>query len=199
VIEVRSLDSGQVELKIEDGRTFNFDRVLVATNIKDAPSFLPLEKNELFHKIEKKVKTIRYLVTVFKTTQLFSHRTIFFYSHMNAKLINRTQGILQFVKDPHLFIAYQILDDKISWQEAQVILENDLRDQLGVTEMWVRLQKEWSYFPHIPVENLNNDILGDIRKLQGQGGIYFVGSSWSSENVENAAEHAKFVCDNYFP
>ncbi|MBI3901212.1 MAG: FAD-dependent oxidoreductase [Chlamydiia bacterium] len=70
IIAVDSLANGKVELKTEDGKLLIFDRVLVATNIRDGQKFLPVNKNKLFHEIAQEVKTLRYLVTVFRTSQL---------------------------------------------------------------------------------------------------------------------------------
>ena len=60
------------------------------------------------------------------------------------------------------------------------------------------MQKEWSYFPHIPTERLSNDILAHIPQMQGQNGIYYVGGAWNFEATENAAESAKYVVETYF-
>lgn len=179
--------------------TYQFDRVVISTDIPTAEVIVDNPSREL-EVFARNLKKHRFLVTVIKTPDLpkSAHRSFFFYPNMTVKRINHIQSMVNFWNDPKLYVAYQTLDDQISWEEARKTLLSDLSETLGVKAFEVTKRVEWSYFHHIEAGGYSSEVSLAIQELQGKDGIYFVGESLNFESTESAAENAKWVVEKFF-
>lgn len=196
---------GEKVLSIEGGKltttkgTYNFDKVIISTDIPTARSIVMKPSNELEVFSESLIKH-RFLVSIIRTGDLPGKRrhSFFFYPNMTISRVNHILSMVNYWKNDELYVTYQNLEDKISWDEAHDILAEDIRATLGVKNFEVLKRVEWSYFHHLPPRALPPEVATALQKLQGQDGIYFVGESLNFESTESAAQNAKWVVEKYF-
>lgn len=89
----------------------------------------------------------------------------------------------------HLYVTGQIPGDYTA-QELRVFLERDLADQ-GARLVNVVNAKIWRYFPHLNLKAIENGLLGTMRGMQGAGGTWYSGASFSHESVANISNFNK--------
>lgn len=178
--------------------TYQFDRIVVSTDLMTAKSMLGTTSAELTL-LSQEMKPSRFLVTVIKTRGLpnSSHKSFYFYPNMTLTKINHLQSMVNYWDDSSLYVAYQILDDSIDWKESEKILREDLFQSLNIRFEVVK-KIEWSYFHHFKVGGLTYAISQALANFQGQNGIYFVGESLNFETVEHAAANAKWIIQHHF-
>jgi protoporphyrinogen oxidase len=178
---------------------YTFDRFVLATDLKTSRSIIKNPSPELML-MDSKIKKTRFLVSVLKTKELphGKHRSFYFYPNMTVKKINHIQSLVNFWDDARLYLAYQILDDKITLTEARKTLRYDLAKSLGIQQLEVVKHSEWSYFHHIEVGGFTRDVSNALVGLQGKAGIYYIGESLNFETVESAAQNAKWVVEKLF-
>lgn len=178
---------------------YNFDRVVISVNPQSARLFLenPSEELETF---ALNLKKHRFLVSAIKTHDLpkSAHRSYFFYTNMNLKRINHVQSMVNFWDNSKLYVTYQTLDDKVTWEEARTILLKDLNETLGVNGFEILTRVEWSYFHHIDVNGYTPEVSNAIKGIQGKDGIYFVGEALNFESTESSSHNAKYVIQKLF-
>lgn len=196
---------GEKVLSIEGGRllttkgTYQFDKVIISTDIPTARSIVMKPSKELQFFSENLTKH-RFLVSVIKTRELpgMKRHSFFFYPNMTTSKVNHILSMVNFWNNEEFYVTYQNLEDKISWKEAYHILAEDLRTTLGVNNFEVLKRVEWLYFHHLPPPALPASVATALQKLQGLDDIYFVGESLNFESTEAAAENAKWVVEKYF-
>lgn len=194
--EVLRVTAGTVET---NKGSYQFDRIIISTNFKTAKKLLPATSDAL-DTLAASLRQTRYLVSIIRTPDLpeGAHRTYFFYPNMTYIRINHIQSLANYWEDAGLYVAYQQLDGKTTWDEARKILGDDLNIDLKVENLEVVKQMEWSYFDHIPVGKFSPEVREALNNVQGQDGIYFVGESLNFETADSAAENAKWVVQNIF-
>lgn len=88
-----------------------------------------------------------------------------------------------------LYVTGQIPGDYTP-QELRVFLERDLADQ-GARLVNVVNTKIWRYFPHLNLKAIEGGLLGTMRRMQGAGGTWYSGASFSHESVANISSFNK--------
>jgi protoporphyrinogen oxidase len=194
--EVVSVEAGK--LTTTKG-SYQFNKIIISTDIPTARSIIMKPSSELNVFADALTKH-RFLVSIIKTKDLANraHHSFFFYPNMNASRVNHIQSMVNFWNNDELYVTYQNLDDKISWEEAEKILGADLSTTLGIKKFEILKKVEWPYFHHIPSGEFTEEVGLALKNLQGQDGIYFVGESLNFESTESAAENAKWVIEKYF-
>lgn len=179
--------------------SYHFDKVIISTDLPTAKLIVMKPSKEL-KLIAEKLVSHRFLVTVIKTKELKGqdHHSFFFYPNMTASKVNHVVSMVNNWSDDKLYVAYQNLDETISWSEAEAILSGDLKTSLGIKHFEVLKRVEWPYFHHIEANGFSEEMAKAFKTLQGQDGIYFVGESLNFESTESAAQNAKWVVENYF-
>ncbi|MEA9355614.1 FAD-dependent oxidoreductase [Bacteriovorax sp. PP10] len=192
-------------LSIEDGKlvttkgSYQFDKVIISTDIPTARSIIMKPSKEL-NVFADSLTNHRFLISVIKTKDLAgkAQHSFFFYPNMTVSRINHIQSMVNFWNNDELYVTYQSLDDKISWEEAEEVLSRDLSITLGINKIEILKKVEWPYFHHIPVGIFTGEVALALKNLQGQDGIYFIGESLNFEATESVAQNAKWVVEKYF-
>lgn len=179
--------------------TYNFDKVIISTDIPTARDIVMKPSNDL-KVFANSLTKHRFLLSIIKTNDMSGkdRHSFFFYPNMTVTRANHIQSMVNFWKNDELFVTYQNLDNVISWKEAESILAKDLSETLGIKNFEILKRVEWSYFHHIPSNGYSADVSNALKNLQGQDGIYFVGESLNFESTESAAQNAKWVVEKYF-
>lgn len=194
--QVLSVEGGNLKTTLG---SYHFDKIIISTDLPTAKAIVMKPSKEL-KLISDKLVNHRFLVSVIRTKDLKDndHHSFFFYPNMTVSKVNHVVSMVNNWSDDKLYVTYQNLDDKISWDEAEKILASDLKDTLGMNHFEVLKRVEWPYFHHIPAGGFNKEIALSLKYLQGQDGIYFVGESLNFESTESAAQNAKWVVEKYF-
>lgn len=194
--KVVSINNGKV---VTTKSTYHFDKIVISADIQTARSIIMKPSNELKLFADSLTKH-RFLVSVITTQDLpgYSRHSFFFYPNMTVSRINHVQSMVNFWKNDELYVTYQTLNNKISWNYAEKILAEDLSSSLNVKRFKVLKRVEWSYFHHLPPNGYTDEVKRALKNLQGQDEIYFVGESLNFESTESAAQNAKWVIDQYF-
>lgn len=194
--EVISIEGGKI---VTTKGAYNFDKVIISTDILTARSIIMKPSMELTVLADNLTKH-RFLVSIIKTKDLTDkdNHSFFFYPNMTVSRVNHIQSMVNFWNNDELYVTYQSIDDKISWEEAEEILSRDLSMTLGIKKFEMIKQVEWSYFHHLPPGAFTKEVAWALKNLQGQNGIYFVGESLNFESTESAAQNAKWVVEKYF-
>jgi protoporphyrinogen oxidase len=194
--EVLSIEAGKL---VTTKGSYQFDKVIVSTDIPTARSIIMKPSREL-NVLADNLTNHRFLISIIKTKDLTDrdHHSFFFYPNMTVSRVNHIQSMVNFWNNDELYVTYQSLDDKISWEEAEKILSRDISDTLGIKNFEILKKVEWPYFHHLPVGKFTEEVAMALKNLQGQDGIYFVGESLNFEATESVAQNAKWVVEKYF-
>jgi len=184
------------ESKIEivvNGRTKNFDRLIISSSLEDVDQFLDLgeEENDLFSKI---IHT-NYYVTLFKGEGF--NESLFIRDHIHPETKGKTIAIFCRHCDSKAYMGYQMAPSGVSRSELIEILKEDV-ERLGGKFDGVIVQKHWRYFPRVKSDDLSDGFYQKLDKLQGQRGTYYIGSVLNFETLENTAEFAKKLVSRHF-
>lgn len=178
--------------------SYNFDKVIISTDILTAKSIIMKPSAEL-SVLADTLTRHRFLVSIIKTKDINkAHHSFFFYPNMTISRINHVQSMVNFWNSGEIYVTYQSIDDNIGWEEAGNVLASDISDTLGIKNFTILKQVEWEYFHHIPPGKFSKKLALSLRSLQGQDGIYYVGESLNFESTESAAQNAKWVVEKYF-
>ncbi|MCA8902508.1 MAG: FAD-dependent oxidoreductase [Hyphomonas sp.] len=72
-------------------------------------------------------------------------------------------------------------------------------DQLGFSIAAIIDQRTWKYFPQYRREAVAEGLFSRLQTCQGQGGVWFTGSTFSHELVSSVVEHARGIVNQMAP
>ena len=93
-------------------------------------------------------------------------------------------------------VVYQMSDNRPSRVQLYKDLRRSLKS-LGATYINVMQMKTWRYFPRYDNKALRDGVLWDILRLQGQYGMWYIGSSVCFESVKSVIEYNELILRNY--
>lgn len=193
----RSDLGGPVHLTIEGVGRREFDAVILSTPLDAVPRLMTVSRAEraLFSQIE----TSRYFVTLFVALHLQQAETVFVHDHARPEKINHASVWGNPGGDLPVFIAYQLADRNISPHHLIGTLALDILDLGHGAFIAPLVQKEWDYFPRVGPKAFEAGFHQGVAALQGNGGVYYVGSALSFETVEHTARFARSLVRSHFP
>jgi glycine/D-amino acid oxidase-like deaminating enzyme len=177
------------------GATVDVDRLVVAAPAPALTGVLDLRPAE--RALFDKLRTCRYLVTLFREGRLPRGKTIFLPEHAALAARGHVLTVDNQWPGSNLWIGYQQLAPATTREEARATLERDVAAIGGRVEDVV-LQREWDYFPHVPREDFSAALFRGVEAMQGTLGTHYVGSMLNFETVEHAAGHAARAVANGF-
>ncbi len=173
-----------------------FDRVVFSANAKLVPLIvkdLDDEERRLFGKIE----TYPYVVTLFKAESLARNKAYFLNDNIDSSKRGHVLGFGNRWLNENIYVAYQFATESQSRGELENLLRSDLAP-FGATNIEVLKTERWDFFPHFKTKALQEGAYFQLDRIQGKGGLYFVGGLMGFETVEHAARHAKLLVNGAF-
>lgn len=189
------LVSGGTRVVVTAGaRARAFDVVVVATSFDRAASFLDETDEE--RDLMSRVRTVAYRVTLFRASGLPTYQASFFSANDTvdrvgevAAIVNRQGG------DVH--VAYQIVDESVSRDQARANLEGQVRSMGGAMGEVLK-ERVWRYFPHVGPEDVAGGFYRRMETLQGRLGTFYVGGLMNFETVNDTAVYARHLVERHF-
>ena len=174
------------------GQSYEFDRIIMTTPLHRADGIIGLSpaEQDLFGRI----RNLRYRITVAQTNGNIHGGIV---DHVSRDKINHVNFIGNFYENTDVSVFYQMLDETISEEQAQLVLEQDLA-RGGIRIQKVLDTRTWTYFPHVTKSDLDAGFYQRLDDLQGQQGTYYAGGLLNFETVEHTASHAEYLVRRFF-
>ncbi|XP_033763200.1 polyenoic fatty acid isomerase-like [Pecten maximus] len=98
-------------------------------------------------------------------------------------------------------VYYQFSKERPSRQTLTRKLKDHILNVEKATNLKIKDRMIWNYFPRYSVSDMAMGILWDIFDIQGEHGIWYIGSSVSFESVKSVVDYnnlllRQFVCNN---
>lgn len=117
---------------------------------------------------------------------------------------NYTKGLFpdgpdgQFIQSS---VYYQFSKQRPDWATLTRKLKDHVLNTEKVTNFKIKERTIWNYFPRYSVSDMATGILWDIFDLQGEHGMWYIGSSVSFESVKSVVDYnnlllRQFLCNN---
>lgn len=185
----RRSNDGQIRVDVTacEGRQ-NFDRIIVATPLDTALSFLDSTSDE--RNLFSRIQNYTYYSTLFTAAGLPNNSALFLAGHCHRTAINHVVALANARADSSVWIAYQLAETKADDAAIFQKLKDDVRD-VGGTVMSLIVQKRWNYFPHVTSDDIRSGFYARLEGMQGLQGTFYVGSALSMETAEHVAEYSQ--------
>jgi len=184
---------GQSQIVVTaDGNTEVFDMLIVATAPNKTLDYLDAteEERDLFGR----VRYFNYGSVVFRARGLNEHDWIALRYNMTPR---RNGHLFAFCGlRSRLFFGSYSSDGRMPTGELDRKLAEDIAVVGGSLDAVVQ-RREWSYFPHVGVDDLSTGYYERLNSLQGQRGTYFLGGLFSFETTEYCAQFAEYLVDRH--
>ena len=89
-------------------------------------------------------------------------------------------------------ITYQMSDNRESYTRMKHNLKTSLQ-KIGATKIHILRMKIWRYFPRYSPADIEKGYLWRVLEMQGQYGMWYIGSSVSFESVKSVIEYNKLL------
>jgi len=175
-----------------DGTSEFFDSLIITAPTDVALGFL--DSSELEMKLFKRVKYLRYMVTLIEAEGL---ETASFSDHVTHSSNGHINFIVQPYSDTNVFSIYQLLTDQMTTNQATDIALEDI-SKVGGRVLKFVTRREWRYFPHVGPEDLAAGFYTDLERLQGQNATYYSGALFAFETTEHTAMYSRELIRKFF-
>ena len=107
---------------------------------------------------------------------------------------NKTFPLGDDLKPTKTVITYQMADDPPNSED----LKKSLCKQFKTIGHQINIMAAitWRYFPRYSLEQIQQGVLWDILDMQGQYGMWYIGSSVSFESIKSVVQYNKFLLKN---
>ncbi|CAB9527335.1 Flavin containing amine oxidoreductase [Seminavis robusta] len=198
VTKVEKMDNG-LEVQADGQPTETYDKVIFATTLDLVRSMMMLapEVDELFSKLF----TLRYITTIFEQEGIDTTSTLDFYAAGTYEANQNSISLIPWTANPGdvAATAYQFASPDASLSDLSDRLSADLQFYWGANVTEVVLQREWTnYYPQVSVDDFAAGFFDQVDALQGEDGIYYVGSQFSFELLSNTMRDSKEFIESRF-
>ncbi|XP_066913754.1 uncharacterized protein [Clytia hemisphaerica] len=94
-------------------------------------------------------------------------------------------------------VTYQMGDEAPVYTELRHTLLNAMKTDLQASSVNVLYMKTWRYFPRFSHQDLADGMLWRILEMQGNHGMWYIGSSVSFESVKSVVEYNKLLLKHF--
>lgn len=196
-----------VRVTAADGRTFEFDQIILACPFDQALQFLDATPTEttLFSQILYN--------DYYTTTCVMSQMPAGLQGYGNIDElpipgVARPWAMLRAWGNRDLISCFslagtnltaaQMAAPPVSKAEVTQWVEHDLAAVGGRVDHLLT-QNRWPYFPHVSAETMRNGYYDQLERLQGQNNTYYAWALLNFETVHNTVEYAQFLVKRFFP
>jgi Flavin containing amine oxidoreductase len=200
VTSLQRNDTG-VRLGFADGTTKTYDWLINTIPLDDLGQIAELSSAETA--IRDSVEWDGFATTLLTTDQWFREASIMAYSRAfvpgasKGKLISARHEGFDEIEGRHYYVAGQ-LPGGYSKAELQEILREDLH-RLGVTDANIISTSIWKYFPRYSRACLQESLLSDMQRAQGERRTWHTGATFSHESVANICAFNERLCNRILP
>lgn len=179
-----------------NGQTEVYDYLIVATDLAASLKFLDAsnEEDELF----SQVMNYNYYIQLVEADIPTPAPTMILLDEFgSADTIGHVTALVNREATPNIWTTGQLLDWSASTQELDAYLSEDF-ELLGATELKIIDKIQWTYFPHVGSEALEEGFYKKLGSMQGKDNTYYVGGVLGFETVESTSSFAsKLILDNF--
>ncbi|CAB9531306.1 Catalase [Seminavis robusta] len=183
VTKVEKLDNG-LEVQADGQPTETYDKVIFATTLDLVRSMMTLapEVDELFSTLF----TLRYFTTVCKQEGITITNTLDFYAAGTYEANQNSIALIAWTANPTevATTVYQFASPDASLSDLSDRMMAELQSFWGANVTEIILQREWTnYYSQVSVDDFAAGFFDQVDALQGEDGIYYVGSQFSFETL----------------
>jgi hypothetical protein len=191
----RTAENGQAEIAVTVGDQVSLhDRLLVSSPPDETLKFIDAtdEERDLF----RRASYHQYHTVVFRAEGMKNNRVMALRYNMDRRHDGHLSCFISDWTGSNLFLGYQFNETGRSDAELDELVRQDIAE-LGGTVAQIVLRTPWNYFPHVKLEDLDQQYYPRLNALQGQHGTYYLGSLYAFEMADYCAEFAASVVDKY--
>jgi len=175
-------------------QSFEFDKLIWSAPLDD---FLGTTKpTKIESELFSKIKYYNYQ-TYALVLENFPNEHGFIPAHFNQQ--KKGQPIFWYKRFPdrNVYTFYVIADDHQTEKEILTNISTCI-EQLGGKVIEFICTVHWKYFPHVTTEDMLNGYYDRLQGIQGNKNTFFIGELLNFSMVNNTAEYAKDLIQQYF-
>ncbi len=194
----RSVADGKAVIKVTaGGKTDQYDRLIISTDLRAAATFLDITTEEklLFSQV-KSVTYNSYLIDM-KNVRYSPDKIVFYNQYRSPDTAGHLVILANRHPDRSIWSAMHTIPSTLSPEEGLRRLNSDL-DRISSGGRTIIKKVAWDYFPHVTGDAMRAGFYDRIARLQGQNGTYYIGGVINFETVESTSAFAKDLVNRMF-
>ena len=196
-VEIERIERSACEARVvTKDETFSFDKIIIAMPL---PAALPIldataEEQALFSQI----RTLDYYTTVCTVKNCPRRGLYFFSSHMNQRALGKPQAYYYPYDDTDICVFFSYGSAEI---DGAAIVEQIKATvaEMGGEMVAVNHQRDWSYFPHVSSQAMQQGYYPRLEALQGQQNCWYLGSIFNFELMDCNIAYTRELVRQHFP
>lgn len=190
----RGHDDTVIEI-VTGGHPRFHDFVFISTPPENTLQFLDANDEERL--LFGRVSHVNYESVVFRAANLAQREWVALRYNMRSSRLGRMFCYRQAAaSSPDLFTGYQFNNTQETTETLDEMLKRDVAELGGRVQSIVK-RKQWSYFPHVRIGNLDREYYPRLNALQGQRGTYYLGGLFAFESTEHCSRFADFMVKQF--
>ena len=186
----RRKEAGRTVISVTaQGKTDEFDAIIIATEVDSIKKFLDMRADE--RDVLSQVRSYSYVIHLFEAEgiQDYQGTMVLLDEYGSAAQIGHTTSLINRPEQPHMWTSGQLMPENKGLEDSIAILREDVA-KLGGRLTEVKRSVVWNYLPHVTGEALQNGFYTKVNSLQGQQNTWFIGGLMNFESVEGTAAYA---------